>query len=98
MRPRVGFSPTSPQNDAGFRIEPPPSLPVAMGTIPAATAVAEPPLEPAVLRVKSQGLRVAPVCRDTVKAARPNSEVVVRPRLMKPALRKRIITSLSRAG
>ena len=28
--------------------------------------------EPAVVRDRSQGLRVAPVCRDTVRAARPN--------------------------
>ena len=45
-RPRAGLSPTSPQQAAGIRIEPPPSLPCAIGTIPAATAAAEPPLEP----------------------------------------------------
>ena len=45
-RPRAGFSPTSPQHDAGIRIEPPPSLPCATGTIPAATAAAAPPLDP----------------------------------------------------
>ena len=42
-RPRLGLSPTSPQQAAGMRIEPPPSLPWATGTIPAATAAAEPP-------------------------------------------------------
>ena len=39
-RPRAGFRPTSPQQAAGMRIEPPPSLPCASGTIPAATAAA----------------------------------------------------------
>ncbi|MNC87851.1 hypothetical protein D3C83_36140 [compost metagenome] len=47
LRPRLGFRPNSPQAEAGMRIEPPPSLAAAIGTIPAATAEAEPPLEPA---------------------------------------------------
>ena len=46
IRPRLGLRPTSPQQAAGMRIEPPPSLPWASGTIPAATAAAEPPEEP----------------------------------------------------
>jgi hypothetical protein len=37
-RPRVGFIPTRPHAAAGIRIDPPPSDPVAQGTIPAATA------------------------------------------------------------
>ncbi len=45
-RPRVGFMPTSPQQAAGIRIEPPPSDAPAAGTRPAATAAAEPPDEP----------------------------------------------------
>ena len=40
IRPRAGFRPTSPQQAAGIRIEPPPSLPCATGTIPDATAAA----------------------------------------------------------
>jgi hypothetical protein len=44
--PRPALTPTSPQNDAGIRIEPPPSDPGAIGTMPDATAAAEPPLEP----------------------------------------------------
>ena len=35
-----------PQSDAGCRIEPPVSEPSAIGDKPAATATAEPPLEP----------------------------------------------------
>ncbi len=49
MRARVGLSPTIPQTAAGIRNDPPPSLPVAAGTIPDATAAAEPPLEPPAL-------------------------------------------------
>ena len=45
---------------AGPRIEPPPSLACAAGTMPAATAAAEPPLEPPALCAGFQGLRVAP--------------------------------------
>ena len=39
-----------------MRIEPPVSLPMAMGTIPAATAAPEPPLDPPGIRPGSQGL------------------------------------------
>ena len=34
VRPRVGFRPKSPQHEAGMRIDPPPSLACAMGTMP----------------------------------------------------------------
>jgi hypothetical protein len=42
----VGFSPTTPHSDEGTLIEPPVSVPSDIGTIPVATATAEPPLEP----------------------------------------------------
>lgn len=45
-RPWVGLSPYTPQNEAGIRIEPPPSAPSVMGRIPLDTACAEPPEEP----------------------------------------------------
>src|SRR5256712_5328096 len=51
MRPREGFKPTSPHSLAGIRIDPPPSLACAAGDSPAATAAAEPPLQPPVERV-----------------------------------------------
>ena len=50
VRPRDGFSPTTPHHAAGSRIEPPMSLACATGTSPAATAAAAPPLDPAVER------------------------------------------------
>jgi hypothetical protein len=42
MRPRVGFKPTNPLQEAGIRMEPPPSLACAIGTTPAATNAPEP--------------------------------------------------------
>ena len=46
ITPFVGLKPASPQNAAGIRMEPPPSVAVAMAAMPAASAAAEPPLEP----------------------------------------------------
>ena len=57
-RPRVAFSPTRPQNDAGMRVEPPPSEDMLTGVMPAATAAADPPDEPPAVRCKFHGLRV----------------------------------------
>ena len=45
-RPRVGFNPTTLLNAAGIRPEPAVSVPRAKLTKPAATATAEPELEP----------------------------------------------------
>src|SRR4051794_5526688 len=84
-RPREGLMPTSPQQDAGMRIEPPPSLACATGSRPAATAAAAPPLEPPGVRVGSHGLRHAPFSSDSVCAIVPNSGVFVLPRMTKPA-------------
>src|SRR5262249_12819829 len=50
LRDRVGLSPTTPQHDAGARIEPKPSDACAIGTIRAPTAAAAPPLEPPEMR------------------------------------------------
>jgi hypothetical protein len=43
-----------------MRIDPPPSPAWPIGTTPAATAAADPPLEPPGVREVSQGLRVGP--------------------------------------
>src|SRR5262245_20906720 len=85
LRPRVGLRPKTPQHDAGMRIEPPPSLPCAIGTMRAATAAPEPPLEPPDDRVGSQGLRVGPWATGSVVGAIPNSGVLVLPRTISPA-------------
>ena len=77
--------PKSPQHEAGVRIEPPPSLAWAAGTIPAATAAAAPPEEPPGVRERSQGLRQTPRNSDSVKGHRPNSGVLVLPKIDSPA-------------
>ncbi len=56
IRPGVGRMPTMPQNAAGMRIEQPKSVPCASGTMPVATATAEPPDEPAGLSVGIPGI------------------------------------------
>jgi hypothetical protein len=86
-RPREVFSPTSPHALAGMRIEPPPSLACATGTNPAATAAAEPPLDPPALRFVSHGLCVGPNDTGSVVAVSPSSGVFVRPSTTNPASR-----------
>ncbi len=93
-RPRVGFRPTRPHSLAGMRIEPPPSLAWAAGTIPAATAAAAPPLDPPVERPRSQGLWQAPYASPSVVGTRPNSGVLVRPRQTSPAAVNRSVITL----
>ena len=76
-----------PQNAAGTRIEPLVSEASASGTVPAATAAAEPPDEPPQVRRGSNGLPVAPNSRFTVLAPMLNSGMLVLPRMMPPAAR-----------
>jgi hypothetical protein len=45
-RPTVGRKPVTPQSAAGSRTEAPVSVPMAAGTMRAATAAADPPLLP----------------------------------------------------
>src|SRR5581483_12111439 len=85
--PRDGLMPTSPQHDAGLRIDPPPSLPCAIGQSAAAVAAAAPPLEPPGVREVSHGLRHAPFSSDSVMPIVPNSDVFVLPSTTKPASR-----------
>ena len=58
IMPREGFRPSTPQHEAGMRIEPPPSLPCAMRTMPLASAAPAPPLEPPALWPAFQGFWV----------------------------------------
>src|SRR5260370_18786616 len=60
MRPQVGFIPLMPQREAGMRMAPPVSVPMLPKQRPAATAAADPPLEPPGMRAVSQGLRTGP--------------------------------------
>ncbi len=56
----MGLSPTMPHSAAGWRMEPPVSVPSAHGARPAATAAALPPEEPPGTRARSHGLRTVP--------------------------------------
>ena len=58
-----------PQNAAGWRIEPPVSVPIAQGARPPATAAAEPPDDPPGTRSRSHGLRTGPVGGVLVRGA-----------------------------
>ena len=57
-RPYVGLRPTVPVSAAGWRMDPPVSVPSAPKTIRAATAAAEPPELPPGLSSRFHGFRV----------------------------------------
>src|SRR5207342_2691040 len=96
--PSDGRSPTTPQNDAGLRSEPPMSEPSASGTMPARRAHAAPPLEPPADRVGSTGLRVVPKTVLKVWEPAANSGTLVLPIGTAPAARIRATTRSSRSG
>ena len=99
ITPLVGFRPTSPQQPAGMRIDPPPSVAVAIGAMPAAIAAPEPPDEPPGEASRCHGFRVAPYRRLSVNPAKANSGWLVLPTTMAPAaLRRRGISASATAG
>ena len=92
-RPKGGLKPTTPLKEAGRRMEPPMSEPVASVALPQARAAPEPPDEPPTAYSGFQGLRVTPHRRECVKPAQLNSGVVVRACTMPPAARTRCATT-----
>ena len=94
-RPNVGLRPGRPQNAHGIRIEPPPSVPSASGTIPDASAAELPPLEPPAVVAGSHGLRVTPVSALSVTPFQPSSGVVVLPGSTAPERRSEATTGAS---
>src|SRR5690606_19837469 len=98
MRLRLGLSPTSPLQDAGMRIDPPPSDACAIGAMPAATAAPAPPEDPPGVCTVFHGLRVLPCRSDSVIEIVPNSGVVVLPISTNPASRNRSTTGSSRSS
>ena len=93
--------PVMPQNAAGWRIEPPVSVPVAAGVRRPATAAALPPEEPPAMRLLSkpldQGLITACGLAEgtaTFSLAEPmaNSSQLSLPKLTMPASVKRCTT------
>ena len=97
-RPYDGFSPYTPQNDDGMRIDPAPSEPWASGPRPAAAAAAAPALEPPVVIAVFQGLRVMPVRGLSPSAFQPNSGLVVLPSITPPAAARRRTNGASTSG
>ena len=97
-RPRAGLSPNSPQHEAGMRIEPAPSEPNAAPTRPAATAAAEPPLDPPGVCPSDHGLRVVPNASVSVNGCAVSSGTWVLPMTIAPAARSRRTTSASRSA
>jgi hypothetical protein len=81
------LSPTRPQQDAGTRIEPVPSPPEAAGTMPAATAAADPPEEPPGVMAGDHGLTVGPNSDGSVVQWFPHSGVLVLPNTTRSACR-----------
>ena len=73
------------QQDAGIRIEPVPSPPDAAATTPAATADADPPLDPPGMIEDDHGLAVGPNSDGSVVQWLPHSGVLVLPNTTRPA-------------
>ncbi len=91
--------PAMPQNDAGWRIEPPVSVAVAPNARPAATAAAEPPDEPpgtnGRLLLRDQGLVTGPNAEVMLDEPMANSSRLVLPRNTAPSRSRFDVTVLS---
>src|SRR3954467_10720890 len=78
-----------------MRTEPPPSVPIASGPRPAATAAPAPPDEPPGVRSVFHGLRVTPLSGVSVTPLWPNSELVLCANTTAPASRSRATAGAS---
>src|SRR5262249_4217741 len=96
--PLVVFRPKTPHQDAGVRIEPPPSEPCAIGPSPLATAAAAPPDEPPQVRSSFQGFRPGGAIRLSDENLWPKCGVVVLPSRQPPIARSRPTATLSSVG
>jgi hypothetical protein len=92
------LSPTTPQNAAGWRTEPPVSVPIAAAASSPATAAAEPPDEPPGTRARSQGLRVILKPECSVDEPIANSSMFVLPSMTAPDALSRATAVASYAG
>ena len=98
IRPVEGRMPTRPVYEAGSRVLPPMSVPIASGVTPAATDAEAPPEDPPGVRAGSHGLRVMPDNRLSVRPNMASSGVVVLPTMTAPAARSRSTQMSSRSG
>src|SRR6478752_5414207 len=87
-----------PHRAAGWRIEPPVSVPIESGAWKALTAAAEPPEDPPGTRSRSHGLAVGPKALCSVDEPIANSSMFVLPRIGSPAARTRATTVASYGG
>ena len=85
----------TPQNEAGWRIDPPVSVPVAIAHRSAATADAEPPDEPPGTLFCPQGLRVGPKKLFSLEEPIANSSQFVLPNVTAPLSFNRATTVAS---
>ena len=74
-----------PHSAAGWRIDPPVSVPNAHGASPAATAAALPPDEPPGTRARSHGLSTGPNAEFSLDEPMANSSWLVLPSSVAPA-------------
>ena len=88
-RPYGGLKPTTPLNDAGMRIEPPMSEPLASVAVPLARAAPEPPDDPPTPYFRFHGFLVTPHRRECVNPAHENSGAVDRAWTIAPLSRMR---------
>ena len=93
--PYVGFMPTTPQNAAGWRIEPPVSEPRANGASYAATHAALPPLLPPGTQSGFAGFLVILNAEFYVEPPMANSSIFVLPSITAPAFSSFCITVAS---
>src|ERR1700754_3678128 len=85
LRPCGGLYPTMPQVEAGIRIDPPISVPVARVVNPAASAAPDPPEEPTGPYALFHGFSVVPHIGELQTQETQNSDVVVRAWTIAPA-------------
>ena len=74
-----------PHRAAGWRIDPPVSEPSASGARPAATAAADPPLDPPGVRSSAQGFLAGPNAEFSFEEPIANSSQLVLPTITAPA-------------
>src|SRR5437879_9107796 len=98
MPPHDALNPKIPANEAGIRIDPPPSVPTCSGPRPAAAAAEAPPLEPPGVRSRFHGLRVTPKRRLWVAPIQPMVGVLVLPSMTPPAALSRATIGASSVG
>src|SRR4051812_9296625 len=84
--------PTIPHMAAGCRMDPPVSEPSDSGVRPAATATAEPPLDPPGTRSDAQGFLAGPNAEFSFDDPIANSSQLVLPMTIAPAASRRSMT------